>query len=90
MKEKLALALSWWAFMHIVFVAALFASSRFGVTVISNFLYGIYFEAVPYVVEDEFVFNLPLLIWVALYVFTGSPRLLPWRKPSHAAKEGER
>ena len=88
MRGKLALALSWWAFLHVVFLVALIASSRFDVTAISNFLYGIYFEVVPYVAEDELVFNLPLLIWVALYVFTGSPRLLPWRKPSPAAKEG--
>ena len=88
MKEKIALVLSWWAFIHIIFVAVMFTSYHFDVTAISNFLYGIYFEVLPYVVEDEFVFNLPLLIWVALYVFTGSPRLLPWRKPSKTAKEG--
>ena len=88
MKDKLALVLSWWAFLHVASIAIAVADWQIGSGAIGNFLEATYFDFFLHFLEDAFFFNLPLIIWVALYVFTGSPRLLPWRKPSQTAKEG--
>ena len=88
MKGTLTLALSWWAFLHIALIAIAVADWQIGSRAIGNFIEATYFDFFLLFFEDALFLNLSLIIWVALYVFTGSPRLLPWRKPSPAAKEG--
>ena len=88
MKGTLTLALSWWAFLHIALIAIAVADWQIGSRAIGNFISDIYLDPFSSFSEEPVILNLPLIIWVALYVFTGSPRLLPWRKPSQTAKEG--
>ena len=88
MKEKISLVLSWWAFLHAVVIAIALADWQMGSQALGNFIADIYLDPFSSFSEEPFVLNLPLVIWAALYVFTGSPRFLPWRKPLQTAKEG--
>ncbi len=89
-KERLAVSLSWWAFIHsavvITLPAYLLFSSKDGMfegepgfysAALSR--YSELLDAFPGGVEIWF-FALPPVIWVILRITMGSPRLLPWRR----------
>ena len=81
MKERLILAVSWWCFAHASLVGSLVISYRvFGASgeygVFGDLAEG-YFELFP---VDALVIGFPFIGWVALWIVTGSPRILPWRK----------
>tara|TARA_B100001059_G_C17664188_1_gene491034 strand:+ start:498 stop:764 length:267 start_codon:yes stop_codon:yes gene_type:complete len=88
MREKISLVLSWWACLHVASIAIAVADWQIGSRAIGNLIADMYLDPFSSFSEEPIVLNLPLIIWAALYVFTGSPRFLPWRKPSHTAKEG--
>jgi hypothetical protein len=40
-----------------------------------------YFDLFP---ADALIFGFPFIGWIGLWIVTGSPRILPWRKPEQA------
>ena len=80
MKERLALAFSWWAFLHTAIVVFAIIVDWDGAENMASSVDGTYFEIIPFVEEAVFAFGLPPAVWLVLWIVTGSPRILPWRK----------
>ena len=81
MKERLTLAFSWWAFLHTVALAVAFADWEFGSKTIGPVLEDNYLEIFQFLPEKEaFVFGFSPAIWLVLWIVTGSPRILPWKR----------
>jgi len=82
MKERLTLAVSWWCFAHAsllgLFVISfeVFDAGRGDFGVFAHLVEG-YFDLFQ---VDALIIGLPFIGWVVLWIVTGSPRILPWRK----------
>ena len=81
MKERFLLAVSWWAFLHFaVYVLAVAADILGGLElggVWEDLLRGYYLGLWQTI---EIAIGFPFAVWVVLWIGTGSPRILPWRK----------
>lgn len=82
MKERFVLAVSWWVFLHAAVLYLVFAAVALfdwspGDGVVNDLLDGYYdglWQSLP------MAFGFPVAAWVVLWIVTGSPRILPWRK----------
>ncbi len=88
MKERLTLAVSWWCFVHasLLGLAALLTAANFLGADINEAMSALeplelYFHLFP---TDALIFGVPFIGWIGLWIVTGSPRILPWRKPEQA------
>ena len=71
--------MSWWAFVHAALVASAFVGFVLGTDVMVDFMDG-YVRAVAGYYFEEFAFIFSPAVWLMLWIVTGSPRILPWRK----------
>ena len=81
MKERVLLTVSW-----ATFAWALFACYAVGANVLRD---GV--DDLERMASNDGFFSLVAIspvVWLVLWIVTGSPRILPWRKPSRTAKEG--
>ena len=82
MKERLILAVSWWCFAHASLIGFLvipfevFDVKGSDLGVFGDLAEG-YFNLFQ---ADELIFVFPVISWLVLWIVTGSPRILPWRK----------
>ena len=88
MKERLTLAVSWWCFVHasLLGLVALLTAANFLGADINEAMSALapiefYFDLFP---ADALIFGFPFIGWIGLWIVTGSPRILPWRKPEQA------
>tara|TARA_B100001063_G_scaffold241369_1_gene268131 strand:+ start:1058 stop:1333 length:276 start_codon:yes stop_codon:yes gene_type:complete len=91
MKERLTLAVSWWCFVHasLLGLAALLTAANFLGADINEAMSALapiefYFDLFP---ADALIFGFPFIGWIGLWIVTGSPRILPWRKPEQAGDQ---
>ena len=85
MKDRFLLLVSlvpWAAFAWFLFICYAVVATFYGYTGIEDFH--------RLLNDDEFLMSAAIspAVWFATWFVTGSPRILPWRKPSQTAKEG--
>ena len=79
-------ALAWWVFAHAMsvgFALLLMAAEKLGADVNAvrlplEPLLGEYFRLFR---DSERAIAFPIAGWFVLWLFTGSPRILPWKRP---------
>lgn len=80
MKTIFAILLSWWAFLHAARIILVLLLGAFGIAEPA------WSQSFTEVYSDLFLNNKMLFlsfspaIWLLLWMTTGSPRILPWRK----------
>lgn len=80
MKERFLLAMSWWAFVHAALVASVFVGFAFGTDVMGDFVKDGYARPLAGGNWEQFALIFSPVVWAVLWIVTGSPRILPWRK----------
>ena len=81
MKERLVLAVSWWAFLHaaVLFMSMAARGLPFhwrAESIVEILLTSYYVDLFR---EPVFAIGFPIATWVLLWIVTGNPRILPWR-----------
>ena len=91
MKERLTLAVSWWCLVHawLLGLAVLMTAAELVGADINEAMSALapiefYFDLFP---ADALTIGFPFIGWIGLWMVTGSPRILPWRKPEQAEDE---
>ena len=80
MKYGLATVLAWWAFLHATAVISGLIAHETGLRRGHVPLVDDYLNAVSAFSGAWLVMGLAPAIWVTLFIWTGSPRILPWRQ----------
>ena len=81
MKERFLLAVSWWCLVHaFLLVSVLYweaiGARRSDLGLLGELMKG-YFNLFP---VPALAVGFPFIGWLVLWIVTGSPRILPWRK----------
>ena len=82
MKERFFNVLAWTAFSYAL---VLYGSLLYYAL---SHPKGVSFAFTWLVLEEVLILTTPAIVPALLYIWTGSPRILPWRKPSQTAEEG--
>ena len=78
MKDVLTKLLAWWAFIHLITVALAYGHELYPYRLpdlMHEFL-STYLQIFPWLLIK---FWFPGFMWLALFLFTGRPRVLPWK-----------
>ena len=80
MKYRLATVLAWWAFLHTAAFVGRLVAHETGLRARHVPVVDDYLNAVNAFSGAWLVGGLPPAIWVTLFIWTGNPRFLPWKK----------
>lgn len=84
MKERLANVLAWWAFVHALIIALAIATAGGKKTELEHAM-DYYFDV--FLDSPTLLLAFAPVTWMALYVLTGNPRILPWKRPEQVEEE---
>ena len=79
--NRLAVILSWWAFVHVVLIIIGIADEMNSALPISTSEVGRFIRDYAALYQHEMIYySFSLALWVVLYLVTGRVAVLPWRR----------